>query len=68
MGIKKGQGGDRSTFPGYLDMKQTASGTLLEAKSIYDADNVEGQIFGSTDEIKSIIESLKKKTEKENEV
>jgi len=41
---------------------------LLETKSIYDADNVEGQIFGSTDEIKSIIESLKKKTEKENEV
>jgi len=65
---KKGQGGHRSTLPGYLDMKQTASGTLLETKSIYDADNVEGQIFGSTDEIKSIIESLKKKTEKENEV
>lgn len=65
---QKRQGGHRSTLPGYLDMKQTASGTLLETKSIYDADNVEGQIFGSTDEIKSIIESLKKKTEKENEV
>ena len=57
---QKQQHGPTRSFAGYTDIKQLGRGSIMEEKSIYNADKIERQIFESTNEVERLIKGLEK--------